>query len=89
MKNFAKRLLKAKAASIASMLVRGYQKTFSPDHGAINLVSGSMRCRFFPSCSEYTVAAFRQYGLFRGAVVSLKRIVRCNPLHPGGYDPLR
>lgn len=89
MRNFAKRWRGPWATSIALALVRTYQKTFSPDHGTLNLVAGSLRCRFFPSCSEYTLEAVRQYGLFRGAVVSLKRIARCNPLHPGGYDPVK
>lgn len=69
--------------------IRLYQNVFSPDHGAFAAVFGNSRCRFFPSCSEYTHEAIRQYGLFTGLVLSLKRILRCSPIHAGGYDPVR
>ncbi|MDH4223324.1 MAG: membrane protein insertion efficiency factor YidD [candidate division Zixibacteria bacterium] len=45
-------------------------------------------CRFHPSCSEYSIQAFRSFGIFRGSWISLKRILRCNPFNPGGYDPI-
>jgi len=44
-------------------------------------------CRFQPSCSEYMIAAVRKYGPLRGAWRGVRRIARCNPWHPGGYDP--
>jgi hypothetical protein len=44
-------------------------------------------CRFQPSCSEYTIGAIRKYGPFQGAWRGARRIARCNPWHPGGYDP--
>lgn len=46
-------------------------------------------CRFTPTCSEYSRQAFMKYGVLKGAYLSLKRILRCNPFFPGGYDPLR
>ncbi|MDO8560900.1 MAG: membrane protein insertion efficiency factor YidD [bacterium] len=70
------------------LLIRFYQKTFSPGHS--DFYPGSFRrCRFYPSCSEYAVAAVRQYGPCKGSVFSLFRILSCNPLSRGGYDPLR
>ena len=46
------------------------------------------RCRFAPSCSEYALAALAEYGAARGLWLAVKRIARCHPFHPGGYDPV-
>lgn len=61
-------------------LIRGYQVALSP------LFPRS--CRFFPSCSEYAVEAIRTYGVFRGTLKAGVRVLKCHPLHPGGYDPV-
>lgn len=61
-------------------LIRTYQVLLSP------LKASS--CRFFPTCSDYTYEAIRLYGPARGSVLGLKRLVRCHPFHPGGYDPV-
>ena len=61
-------------------LIRAYQYAISPLLGN--------RCRFDPSCSEYSMGALRRYGLFRGLWLTVRRIGRCHPWHPGGYDPV-
>lgn len=46
------------------------------------------QCRYYPSCSEYTVSAVKHRGVFLGLLKGISRILRCNPLFPGGYDPV-
>ncbi|MBF0557994.1 MAG: membrane protein insertion efficiency factor YidD [Nitrospirae bacterium] len=46
-------------------------------------------CRFSPSCSEYSIEALREYGAVKGSVLAIKRILKCHPFHPGGYDPVK
>ena len=65
-------------------LINGYQKYIS-----IWLESKNIHCRFYPSCSEYTKQAIQKYGVCRGGIKGIGRILRCNPLSKGGYDPLK
>ena len=58
-----------------------YQKAISPWFGP--------RCKFEPTCSEYTKQAIEKYGALKGTIKGLKRILRCNPFSKGGYDPLK
>jgi len=44
-------------------------------------------CRFYPSCSEYSMECIHKFGVFKGMLKSAKRILKCHPFHPGGYDP--
>jgi putative membrane protein insertion efficiency factor len=61
-------------------LIRLYQNTIS------RAIPPS--CRFTPSCSQYAYEAIEKYGIIKGGWLSLKRISRCHPLNPGGYDPV-
>ncbi|MDD4961396.1 MAG: membrane protein insertion efficiency factor YidD, partial [Candidatus Marinimicrobia bacterium] len=45
-------------------------------------------CRFYPSCSHYSYEALVEHGVLKGSMLSIKRILKCHPLHPGGYDPV-
>ncbi|MCX8029935.1 MAG: membrane protein insertion efficiency factor YidD [Brevinematales bacterium] len=46
-------------------------------------------CRFHPTCSQYAVEAVTKYGCIKGVYLSAKRIAKCHPFHPGGYDPVK
>jgi len=71
-------------------LIRLYQKTISPDHGWFSsLYYPAGYCKFQPSCSEYACQAIEKYGLIKGGIKSVWRVLRCNPLSKGGGDPLK
>lgn len=70
-------------------LVKIYQKTLSPDHGFLKVLFPYGCCRFQPTCSEYAVQALKKYGLVRGSIKSIWRVLRCNPCSRGGKDPVR
>lgn len=61
-------------------LIRFYQTSVSP--------LCPPRCRYIPTCSEYTKEAIEKYGAARGTFMGFRRFLRCNPFHKGGYDPV-
>ena len=51
--------------------------------------SKNIKCKFYPTCSEYTKQAIQKYGALKGTILGIYRILRCNPFSKGGYDPLK
>lgn len=68
------------ARSAAILPIRIYQRVLSPVIG--------QRCRYYPSCSEYAAQAIARFGILRGLVLAVWRVLRCNPLSHGGVDPV-
>jgi len=66
--------------TVAIALIRMYQLCLRPFIGDV--------CRFYPSCSDYTLEAIKVHGFLRGVWMGGKRICKCHPRHPGGYDPV-
>ena len=69
---------------ILLFLIKIYQKHISPITSHYNI-----KCKYFPTCSEYTKQAIEKYGAFYGSFLGIKRILKCNPFSKGGYDPLK
>lgn len=66
--------------ALLTLLIRAYRLLISPLLGP--------RCRFHPTCSAYALEAIERFGALRGGWLAVKRISRCHPWHPGGYDPV-
>ncbi|MEJ2697816.1 MAG: membrane protein insertion efficiency factor YidD [Candidatus Sulfobium sp.] len=62
-------------------IIRLYKYLISP------VLPGS--CRFFPTCSDYSIDALSKYGVIKGSYLSVRRILKCHPFHPGGFDPVK
>lgn len=65
---------------IILLLIKFYQKYISIFLGK--------NCRFYPTCSAYTYEAIERFGIIKGSFLGIKRIIKCHPFHPGGYDPV-
>ena len=68
------------ATNVLVWAIRGYQRLISP--------ALPRRCKYYPSCSQYAVDALTRYGVARGLVLAGWRLLRCNPMSLGGYDPV-
>ena len=66
--------------NIILLLIKLYQKYISIFLGK--------NCRFYPTCSAYTYEAIEKFGIIKGIFLGIKRIIKCHPFHPGGYDPV-
>ena len=66
--------------SLVLTLLRGYKRWVSPLLG--------QNCRFYPSCSVYAFEAVERFGVLRGGWLGIKRLSKCQPMHPGGFDPV-
>jgi putative membrane protein insertion efficiency factor len=73
----------------AIKLIRFYQKFFSLDHSWLKFLKPYGQCRFRPTCSEYACLSIEKYGLIKGGLKAMLRMLRCNPFNKGGYDPLK
>ncbi|MFZ5823776.1 MAG: membrane protein insertion efficiency factor YidD [Bacillota bacterium] len=62
-------------------LIRFYQRFLSP-------LKGGPTCRFYPTCSQYAYEALGKHGAIKGTYLAVRRVLRCHPFHPGGYDPV-
>ncbi len=62
------------------ILIKFYKKAISP------FLPNS--CRFYPTCSSYAIEALKQHGFFKGIWLATKRVAKCHPFHPGGFDPV-
>lgn len=69
-------------------IIKVYQKTLSPDHGWFRARWPYGYCRYYPSCSQYSIEAISMNGVVKGVWQSIKRIVRCNPFASSGADPV-
>lgn len=67
-------------ARIMVWLIRGYQLFLSP--------LKPPTCRFVPTCSHYAIEAIRRFGAWKGGWLALRRLLKCHPFHPGGFDPV-
>lgn len=69
---------------IIIFLLKGYKKIISPMFSAVGI-----HCKYYPTCSEYMVQAIEKYGIVKGGLLGIIRILKCNPFSKGGYNPIK
>ena len=69
---------------IIIILLKIYKKTISPVISFFGI-----HCKYYPTCSEYMMQAIEKYGILKGILLGIKRLLKCNPFSKGGYDPLK
>jgi putative membrane protein insertion efficiency factor len=74
---------------LAVKILKVYQKTISFDHGIFKYLFPYGYCRFKPTCSDYAIQSLEKYGLIKGGLKAIWRVLRCNPWNKGGWDPLK
>lgn len=70
------------------VMIRVYQKTLSPDHGLFRARHPYGYCRFYPTCSEYSVESIKEFGVIKGLFLTIKRLLKCNPFSSPGIDKI-
>jgi len=80
MKSRIRKQIEHMAKTCALGMGRCYQVMISPLMGPA--------CRFYPTCSQYAKEAIERHGFIRGTGLTMKRVLKCHPFHPGGYDPI-
>lgn len=70
-------------SKLAILIIKFYQNFIS------KYILVGNNCRFNPTCSEYSIQAYRKYGFLKGTYLTINRILRCHPFNDGGYDPLK
>ncbi|MFW0862696.1 MAG: membrane protein insertion efficiency factor YidD [Candidatus Komeilibacteria bacterium] len=69
-------------------IIKKYQKYISPDTGILKMLYPFGACRYYPTCSEYGHQSIKEHGAIKGSLYTCLRVLRCNPLSKGGYDPI-
>jgi len=64
------------------LLIKFYRKFISP-------LKGKPSCRFYPTCSQYALEAVTRYGALKGSYLAIRRLLKCHPFNPGGFDPVK
>lgn len=85
MRNF----LSTHSCLVVIKLIKIYQKTLSFDHGPLKYMFPYGFCKYKPTCSEYALDVVEKFGFWKGGFKAFYRILRCNPLSKGGYDPVK
>lgn len=76
------------AANFIVFIIKLYQRFLSFDHGPLRHIKPHGTCRFYPTCSQYTIDAINKKGLLRGVWFGFNRLRKCHPFSKGGYDPI-